>query len=606
MDTKTFYQLVDIKNPQKLVYRTLNSFAKDKPPPKQWLTLMLLSSTQHDEHQAFDELEKLFKHIITSQLNKACVNAQLPINDNVLVNHDGYRDRYYSLAKLTTTIQLEIGGNRQPEYQAVKIWSTLYHKYFVRHDLNNERFAEVSTLTSRQIRNYKREGIALLTSQLISYEKQLMEEAQQQYQFQPQSFLEIEAENLIGLARSARSLHGEHTALIKCEDAMQYACEKGLPRYYVKAAALKVFTLLQGGSDNVQKATNVLLQVEDNDLIKTLDSVPEKAWIMTKILGMWAHIWRRQGNLTEALAVANQAVTWLDTLHGADPELSKDTHLIRGVMYWARGDYSQAEAEFSHILTLPLRNKYDIYELIGLVNWSESRFAIAADHFQQAIKQAQTWQDHWHLACEQGNLGLLFLSQCQLDKSYYHIEIHRSKAKELKSWKEYNRATANIGTIYLHQHKYDLAIELLEQTREMYDDMSSFESQVVIYTNLCQAYTMTGDHRRALSIAQSALEIAEQFIGAYPPRLIALRALAECESLDVDQRIHYLQIALELSKEHRVFDYAACLLGLSWLYATKGKQTTYQREAINLLKSIGAQRWLTKNKTGYPHLLITT
>jgi|GEM_PF-2622090 len=606
MDTKKFYQLANIKNPHKLIHKTLNSFANDKPPPKQWLSTMLLSSHIHDEHLAFDVLEKLFKQVITTQLKKACVNAKLPVSDRVIINHDGYRDYYHTPELLHQTIQAEIGSNRQPEYQPVKIWSTLYHKYFVEHDLNDERFAKASNLTSRQIRNYKREGIELLFLQLTSHEKIVVDNYQQQYQFQPQSFLETEAEHLIGLARSARSLHGEQVALTKCEEAMQYACKNGLPRHYVKAAALKVFTLLQGGSDNVYKAAIVLTQVEDNDLIKTLEVVPEKVWVMAKILGMWAHIWRRRSNLDKALKSANQAVAWLDTLHGADPELAKDTYLIRGVMYWARGEYPQAESDFSYILSLQLPHKYDVYELLGLVNWSISRFAMAADYFHEAIKQAQTWQDHWHLACEQGNLGLIFLSQCQLNKSEHYIQLHRSKAEELKSWKEYNRATANLGTIYLHQHKYDLAIALLEKARLMYDQMSSFESQVVIYTNLSQAYTMMGDHAKALDLAQSALEIADDFIGAYPPRLIALRALAECELLDVDQRINYLEIALELSHEHRTFDYAACLLGLAWLHATKGERTAYGKEGTKLLKSISAQRWLLKNKTGYPHLLITT
>ena len=600
-----FYQLTDIENSHKLIQRTLNSFAKDKRPPKQWLTTMLLSNHQ-DEHQAFDELEKLFKQIITSQLKKACVNAQLPISENVLVNHDGYRDRYHSFDLLTTTLQTEIGSNRQPEYQAVKIWSTLYHKYFVSHDLNDKRFATVSTLTSRQIRNYKREGTELLLLQLMSIEKKIIDKNQEQYQFQPQTFLETEADHLIGLARSARSLHGEQTALIKCEEAMQFACENALSRYYVKAAALKIFTLLQSGSSNVQKAATILEEVEANRLIKTLDIKPEKAWIMTKILGMWAHIWRRRGNLTKALESAHEAVAWLETLYSADTELSKDTYLIRGVMYWARGEYLQAESDFSQILSLQLQHKYDIEELLGLVNWSMCRFEQAEEYFQKAIKQAQTWQDHWHLACEQGNMGLIFLYQYQLKKSQYYIGLHRTKAEELKSWKEYNRATANLGTIYLHRHKYDLAIPLLEQARHMYDQMSSYESQVVIYTNLSQAYTMTGDHMKALSVAQSALNIADQIIGAYPPRLIALRCLAECELLDLDQRIHYLQMALVLSQEHRIFDRAACLLGLSWLYAKAGKRTSYEKEGIKLLHSIRAQGWLTKNKQDYPHLLLTT
>jgi len=602
MDTQTIYQLVDIDDPNKFVERTLNNFAKDNPPDKRWLGLILLSSDYRDEHEAFDDLEQIFKRIITSQLQKACVDAKLPRNDKVLINHDGYRDRYFSYDHLDMTIKTEIGGNRQPEYQAVKIWSTLYHKYFVRHDLNSERFAEAIKLTSRQIRNYKRDGIQLLTLQLIAIEKQRLKEKQEQYQFQPQTYSEIEAENLIGLAKSARSLHGEQVALQKCEDALQYALKNNLARYYVKAAAIMVFTLFQGGSEYIANAANVLTQVEQSPLITTLEENPEKAWVMTKIHSMWAHIWRRRGNLSKAIDTVNHAIEWLDRLHGVDIELSKETYFIRGVMYWSSGLYTLAEADLIFVLDLKPQHKYDIYEMLGLVNWSMSRYTVAEEHFYLAIEEAKAWQDNWHLACGQGNLGLIYLTQFRLKESQYYIELHRSKAEQLKSWKEFNRATANLGVVYLYQQKYDSAISLLEQSRQSYDQMSSFESLVVIYTNLSQAYTMTGDHIKALSYAQSAQEIAETIVGSYPTRLIVHRCLGECELLEIEQRIHHLQIALDLSQDDRVFDKAACQLGLSYLYAKIGKQTHYKETGADILRSIGAQRWLGKIKSGYPHL----
>lgn len=601
MNTRTIYRLADIDNPNKFVERTLNNFAKDNPPDKQWLSLMLLSSNYRDEHEAFDELEQLFKQIITSQLKKACVDAKLPLNNKVLINHDGYRDRYYSFDLLSTTIETEIGGNRQPEYQAVKIWSTLYHKYFVRHDLNGERFAKASKLTSRQIRNYKRDGIQLLTVQLIALEKKIIEKNQYQFQFQPQTYSEYEAEHLIGLAKSARSLHGEQVALQKCDDAMQYALENNLPRYYVKATAIMVFTLFQGGSENIAKAADLLTQVEQSSLIASLTAIPPKAWVMTKLHSMWAHIWRRRGNLSKALETVNHAIEWLDKLHGADRDLAKDTYFIRGVMYWASGLYSLAEVDFLSILESQPQHKYDIYEMLGLVNWSMSRYPVAENFFCLAIEEAKAWQDNWHLACGQGNLGLIYLSQFRLKESQYYVELHRSKSEQLKSWKEYNRATANLGVIYLHQQKYDIAISLLEQTRQSYERMSSFESLVVIYISLSQAYSMTGAHHKALEYAQSAQAIAETIVGAYPSQMIVHRCLGECELLDIEQRIHHLSIALDLSQEHRTFDTAACQLGLSCLYSKLGKPTAHGAIGADMLRSIGAQRWLRTFKN-YPHL----
>lgn len=602
MNREHSYHLIDIENPNKLVKQTLKNFGEDNPPSEQWLSMLLLSSDYRDDHEAFNHLEKLFKQVITSQLNKARLVAQLPTHDDILINNDGYRDRYLSSELLETVIQTEIGSRRKPEYQAVKIWSTLYHKYFVTHDLNDKRFAEHSHRTSRQIRNYKRQGIKLLILHLTTLEKTIIEINQQQYQLKPQTYFEYEAESLIRLAQSARSLHGEQLALQKCEEAMQYAYDNRLPRYLVKAAALKVFTLLQGGIEDVQKAGGVLGDVEHSNIIKTVHAGPQKAWMMAKIYGMWAHIWRRGGNLDIAIESVNQAMTWLNTLHGVDIELSKDTYFIRSVMYWSSGAYRQAESDLLHILDLQPQHTYDVYEMLGLVNWSMSQFTKAEDYFCLAIEKARKRQDRWHLSLGQGNLGLIYLSQFQLKKSQYYIELHQSNAKKLGSVKELNRATANLGIVHLHQQKYDLAIILLERSRHLYDQMSASESQVVVYTNLSQAHTLIGDHPKALSLAERALEITESIVGAYPPRLIALRCLAECELLEIEQRVDYLQSALALTQEYRVFDKAACLLGLSWLHSSADKRISFAEEGTQLLHDIGAQRWLKKIRYGYPHL----
>jgi tetratricopeptide (TPR) repeat protein len=189
-----------------------------------------------------------------------------------------------------------------------------------------------------------------------------------------------------------------------------------------------------------------------------------------------------------------------------------------------------------------------------------------------------------------------------LKKSQYYIELHQSNAEKLGSVKELNRATANLGIVRLHQQKYDLAIIMLEQSRYLYDQMSARESQVVIYTNLSQAYTMIENHPKALSLAEKSLEIANSIEGAYPPCLIAFRCLAGCELLEVEQRIDYLQSALALTQDHRVFDKAACLLGLSWLHSSADKRISFAEEGTQLLHDIGAQRWLMKIRYGYPHL----
>lgn len=606
METRHSSILVALDQPEKFVEKTLKSFSRNKHPSRVWLQSFLLSDHFRDDHEAFEKLEGLFRQIIKDQLDTVRQAVGIRDSTDIETNYYGFRDRYKTEAAFQYVLQMEIGGVGKIELQALKVWSTLYHKYFVFHHLNDEQFSRLTTLSSRQIRNYKKEGIEWLTTHLIEKESQIQSRVYQQHQLRPQNFIEHEAGHLIELARIARGIHGEKVALEKCDVAIGYAMKNQLARYLVEAVSLKVFTLLQGKVSNVEIAAKALDEMQKHDIIQSLPETPLHTLVMAKIASMWAHIWRRRGDLQKACDSAEQSILWVNKLQGIDPDIEKDVYMVSGIMYWASGNYDYAEQRLMHIINEKYPHVHDTHGMLGLVNWSRCRYDNAEYHFNLAIEQAKSLHDLWNLACEQGNLGLVYLSRCQLGISETYVKQHRENAHKLQSWKEHGRATANLGIINLHQGHYDTAIELLETAKILYDNLSARQSQVVIYSNLSQAHTLIGKHEQALEFAHRCYDIALSINGAYSPRLIALRCLAECELVAIEKRIHYLQSALEITDDCRTYDRAACLLALSRLITSPSEKSEYEKRGYALLQQIGATRWFDRNRTSYPHMLLIT
>ncbi len=601
---KSHLRLSELDDPKKFIKKTLQLFANFDQPQKQWLDIYLLASKQHDyPHQAFDELEQLIKEIILLNLERSRSKVRIT-SPTVKTNHVGYKDAYADEQYRDERMRLEIKGKQSSKYTELKKWSVLYHNYFVVHNLNIQEFEEACGVSDRNIRNHITAGIQSLTQQLISIEDDRYIRANVQQVLKPHTLIEQTAESLISLAQNSRSLDGEALALKRCDDALQYAFDHQLPVQYIKAVAIKAFVLLQEGRQGVIAASALLEEAEYKPLIKYLPDSPKRYWVMAKIYSMKAHVKRRQSNLDEARSLITTSIEWLTKLHDADPALSSSVYTIQAVMNWASGYYDEAISSIQGVLKRQPETTYASRELLGLSYWSMCEYDKAEHHFQLTMEESEARHDRWHLACASGNLGLVYLSKGMLQHSQTHIEYHRNLAEELGSWKEHKRATANLGVVYLYQGKNDLAISMLEQSKTTYDNMSAPESQVNIYANLSQAYTIVGHHEKALELAQQSKSIADSILGAYPPQILALRCLGECELLDRDERIRYLQLALPLCQNYRSYDKAAIMLSLAYLSTAEHEPRTLVKDASIMLKQIGAHRWLNIIGDGYPHLLL--
>jgi len=595
-------RLTEIDNIDHIMRETLKSIEVNLTPPQVWLDTYLLSD-YHEPYQAFNALQTIIKSIIVKQLSMARQTVPLAGQADAIVTHQSsIKDEYVHPDDLKTVLHLEIGNRKRTGgYPNLKLWSLLYHQYFVVHNLSIEDFATATQISSRHLGNYRRDGIELLIHQLIHQEEKIIRREEARYDFRSTSLAEDKADALIRIARVTRSMENEALALTQSGEAIRYALKKQLPRHYVKVAVLRTFILLQGDMNGVMEAAKFLSSVENESMIKLLPPSPDKSWILTKIHATWAHLWRRSGKLSDALSSANQAIDSLHRLSFADTELVKDTYLIGGLMRWASGDYDRAQDLLLHALDSGYEYVYDVHEMMGLVYWSQGDYKASEHQFCLAIKQAEQQEDKWHLANQYGNLGLVYLSRGQLQISQKHIIRHRTIAQELNSWKEFQRASSNLGLVLLHRKRFQDAKPLLDNAYEKYETMSAPQSFLIITATLSQYHTMVGEHDRALELAVSARSLAENLEGNDIATLLALRCLGGCESLDPLQRVHYLESALKLSGD-RTFDIGACQLGLGILHPDRETRENYGQAGVQTLQSIGAGRWIKLYPNVYPHL----
>ncbi len=599
MQTENRVHISDIDDLIQQLKDTLKQFRKGQNPNEIWLNTYLLANytTPNEAHQ---QLHKILKEIIVRELRQARQTVGIRQPDNLITkNSFQLQDVYTTHAQLKKQLKLDMGDDSYPQ---LRQWSTLYHLYFVTSHISTTWIAEQIFRAPRQVRNYRQDGIKRLAEMLVLREEEYIQDLQTQHDFKPKTFSERKAYNLIESARLARGMDNEAEALDYCEVAITYTLDNKLPRYYIMAVAVKIFTMLQGGEKNIRSAKQFLKEAENNPVMQHIDLRVDKWWCQTKIHSMWAHLWRRSGNLTKAREAAQKAVNYVGRLAFTDKELAKDTYLIYGIMCWASGLYEKAHDVLTIALESGYDNVYDVHEMLGLTCWSQARYNDAEHHFNLAIDQTTQQEDKWHLGNQLGNLGLVYLLRGQLEKSEEYIESHWQIATTLESWKEQHRATANLGLVLMHRRQYEDAYPLLTEAYETYQTMSAPMSHLLTTITLSQFYTLTKDHDKALDLAQIAYQIASEFEKVYIPRLVTYRCLAGCKKINIPKRITYLKKAIELAEPYRPFDVVASQLALAYLQ----EDATLKQHAQTTLQKLGVRHWLTQFKETYPHLPILT
>lgn len=598
-----------------LVRKTLKAIKSVDEIPAIWSRSYLLKNESRDKPYA---LELLIKHVIKDNLSFWRGQANIPDNYQIQVNHSLSQDHYIKPNELTTALKNDIGD--RGVVADLKPWSMLYHRYFVDHPLKPRQIAALTDYTDRRLRTYLNDGIEYLAQYLEKLEADAYDKAQDIDKLVPQTVYEHRAQTLVDQAQNSLDQGLFEIALAECDQAITYADTHDALLPFIAAHAVKAYTLLQGWSDSVFEAVTLL---DDLDMRLAMtcftdDLTETHAMTMSKI--QRAFVSKRLGKATKGVQIAIEATEWAEPLRKINPKVASNAHYVLAVLYWAIGQYDNALnacAEAIHIaeanpnrISKPMDvHDFSAYCHIGLIYWSQCRYSEAEYSIKKTLNDVTAYQHHWLMAYQQGNLGIVYLSQGKFRDAKRAMQRQLELAQEHKLTKEFTRARSNLAILMMYdQGRFLEAKHLLEQSLCDSQKSHRVEGLCTIYANLSQIHTQLGEHKQALILANRALQVTEEKLDNVPPaRIITLRSLAGCEEAESSMRYQALEEALSLAKStKRGFDEGACLFGLAFLTTDTHRKRELWQQGVAIFRRIGADGWLkTLNSNTFPHLLLS-
>ena len=240
-----------------------------------------------------------------------------------------------------------------------------------------------------------------------------------------------------------------------------------------------------------------------------------------RIAEQMAFVQRRQGMYPQAIALANQALAWLDGLVADSPDLGPLVRKERaalddalGVSYFYQGDYPQAIEYWQKSLAIR-RDLADAYGIalsghnLGLVYTRQGDFASAIRYCQESLQIRERIGDVWGSGTSYNSLGILHYNLGAYPQA---LECYQKSLAILETIGEaigvatcYN----NLGEVYWRQGFYAQAQEYCRKSLAMRQKIGDAYGLASTYTNLGSIASSQGHYAQALAYQRQALTIKE-------------------------------------------------------------------------------------------------
>ncbi len=151
------------------------------------------------------------------------------------------------------------------------------------------------------------------------------------------------------------------------------------------------------------------------------------------------------------------------------------------------------------------------------------------------------------------NLAEIYSETNQLDEALINYNLAIQVSEEFGHEGMTARVLAGMGTLFLHQKKYSLALDYLNQSLETCETTHSVIVKARVLTDLGNYYKETGDYQTAVSYHQQALELREslKLPNAMVTNLIHLGELQRIQG-KLDDAIVLLTRALTMAEQLKV------------------------------------------------------
>ncbi|MGC1377158.1 MAG: hypothetical protein WA821_13085 [Anaerolineales bacterium] len=320
----------------------------------------------------------------------------------------------------------------------------------------------------------------------------------------------------------------------------------------------------------------------------------------------YARFLHRNGETQKAIQSITQMI---DSLHPAlalNLDIHKELYDLRGVLYWASGDYQAALADFD--LEYALLNRkpdlenvdYDQNEIdVLLISVFANRALVFSTLGQlndsaamtlRAIELSRKVNASSLLMRQMGDLGRNKLCRGELQQALECLEEQRQMAQTANDTDQVYLATYNhAGTLIFAGRAQEARPDLLNLLK-IFKRRKSALTYAGLLIDMSVCCWHLGELQTAKNYYQQACDfIVAQQLESFTPAILRCGALFE----DKTNARANLEKALSLVRaSNSKFDETACILHLAYLSDDLAAKQTYWRDALSRLEEMGALAWV--------------
>jgi predicted ATPase/class 3 adenylate cyclase len=322
----------------------------------------------------------------------------------------------------------------------------------------------------------------------------------------------------------------------------------------------------------------------------------EEPRLWRALLDRMAWIRFRQGQLTEAFDLANQATANLDPADTDDPIRLASLHNTLGGVSWQQGQLAEAVAYVERSLALYERVGYSwgqgiAYANLGILAYTQGRWAEAADYYEQAYAWHENIGDLQHQAINLENLGILHTVMGNHETARQELESSLSIRQRLGDTWGTAQSHVNLAYLALVQARFDAA-ETHAQTTLILSQTIGSSAEIEVPARWCLALVQAehGQLEAGLQSARQAVEMARS-AGFLEGETDSLRVLGSLNARagHYTQAETFLRNSIKLSSQQKMrYRHGLALLELGSVYLSRfrideANRDQWQAQALDTL-----------------------
>lgn len=315
---------------------------------------------------------------------------------------------------------------------------------------------------------------------------------------------------------------------------------------------------------------------------------------------------RKDGRLTEAIALGERLIASLEATAGVDPHDLATAYRRRSTILWAAGRYADAaqdlakSAEMFRAAGDPLAAVFSEGNL-GVVYFSMGQFRLAETVKARAIRSAEELNANWWLVRDIGELCGIYMYSGQLERALTYCHRHVELARRLGDERQLALARDNRGVTLMLLGRHDEARPDIEDSLTYFRDEGIIESTVLTTLDMALFLRATDERERATALAEESFVQANR-LDSPVLRILTTRCLALFRPPAERERL--LREALDMAEAHeRRMDVAGCLFSLAALENDAAERVRLYDRAAAMLREMEAEAWMAGHSPADPPLL---